>query len=222
MKRIAICLALSTLPSCGGEATDTSTAVATGSGESHENTGRDPQFGSRPDDNDEPTNAEAAAAVAGVVGAGDNFATTDSGPSRHGAVELHPGFMPDPVITEGTAGGTLHARTLSPDCTGWVDEVPNHVLVTTGAMAELRVIAHAAEDITLVIRRPDGSFVCNDDAEGTRGTDPMVRAEMPSGEHQIWVGANRAEEQPVYRLGFSELPNVVPSSLIVELPPARR
>ena len=54
MKRIAICLALSTLPSCGGEATDTSTAVATGSGESHENSGSDPQFGSHVDENDEP------------------------------------------------------------------------------------------------------------------------------------------------------------------------
>ncbi len=69
--------------------------------------------------------------------------------------------------------------------------------------------------------RPDGSFVCNDDAEGTRGTDPMVRAEMPSGEHQIWVGANREGEHPSYRLGFSELPNVMPASLIIEPPPAQ-
>jgi hypothetical protein len=174
------------------------------------------------DENEEPTNAEAAAAVAGAVAAEANFATTDSGPSRHGALELHPGFMPDPVITEGLAGGELHARTLSENCTGWVDAVPNHVLVTTGAMAELRVFAHAVEDITLVIRRPDGSFVCNDDAEGVRGTDPMVRAEMPSGEHQIWVGANRQEEHPSYRLGFSELPNVMPASLIIEPTPEPR
>lgn len=222
MKRIAICLALSTLPSCGGEATDTSAAVAAGSGESHENSGADPQEGSHADENDEPTNAEAAAAVAGEAAAEADFATTDSGPSRHGALELHPGFMPDPVITEGLAGGTQHARTLNESCTGWVEDVPNHVLVTTGAMAELRVVAHAEEDITLVIRRPDGSFVCNDDAEGTRGTDPMVRAEMPSGEHQIWVGANREGEHPSYRLGFSELPNVMPASLIVEPPPAQR
>ena len=61
MKRIAICLALSTLPSCGGEATDTSAAVAAGSGESHENTGDDLQEGSHVDENDEPTNAEAVA-----------------------------------------------------------------------------------------------------------------------------------------------------------------
>ena len=222
MKRIAICLALSTLPSCGGDATDTSTAVATGSGESHEHADFDPQVGSHLDENDEPTNAEAAAAVAGVTAEGADFATTDSGPARHGSVELHPGFMPDPVITEGLAGGNVHARTMNPACTGWVEEVPNHVLVTTGAMAELRVVAHSEEDVTLVVRRPDGSFVCNDDAEGTRGTDPMVRAEMPSGEHQIWVGANREGEHPSYRLGFSELPNVMPSNLIVETPPSRR
>ena len=162
------------------------------------------------------------AAVAGVVDDSANFATTDSGPSRFGALELHPGFMPDPVTTEGLAGGAVHARAMDAACTGWVDEVPNHVLVTTGAMAELRVLAHSTDDITLVIRRPDGSFVCNDDAEGTRGTDPMVRAEMPSGEHQIWVGANREGESPSYRLGFSELPNVVPASLIVEAPAPRR
>mgnify|MGYP000216888359 FL=1 len=176
MKRIAICLALSTLPSCGGEATDTSAAVAAGSGESHENTGDDLQEGSHVDENDEPTNAEAAAAVAGERAGESDFATTDSGPSRHGAIELHPGFMPDPVILEGLAGGTLHARTLNETCGGWVDEVPNHVLVTTGAMAELRMFAHAEEDITLVIRRPDGSFVCNDDAEGTRGGAQVGRA----------------------------------------------
>ncbi len=216
MKRIAICLALSTLPSCGGDAAETTAVAAAGSGESHQDVLADPQTGSLLD---EPTSAEAAAAV-GIDGAdnADGHATTDSGPSRHGAVELHPGFMPDPVTTQGEAGGTIHASTLHRDCTGWIEEVPNHVLVTTGAMAELRVLAHSEEDITIVMRTPDGSYICNDDAPGVRGTDPMVRTELPSGEHEIWVGAHREGEHPGYRLGFSELPNVMPANLIVERP----
>ena len=59
-----------------------------------------------------------------------------------------------------------------------------------GVSDELRVffIANTADDATLLINLPDGSWVCNDDADGT--IDPMVALRNPSqGQYDIWVGS---------------------------------
>ena len=66
-------------------------------------------------------------------------------------------------------------------------------------------------DITLVVQRPDGTYLCNDDSDGL---NPMVEGPFAAGAYQIFVGAYSAEAAGAsYRLGISELPTTTPTSL---------
>ncbi|MEM9070307.1 MAG: hypothetical protein AAGE52_17500 [Myxococcota bacterium] len=144
--------------------------------------------------------APAAAAAAAPAAGGSNF----------GTVTLNPGFVPDPHTATGNSGGSTDAATLNADCVGFVSDTPDHLLVTTGAFSSLRVMAHAEQDITLVIQKPDGTYACNDDHDGT---NPLVEGAMAPGTYKIWVGSYEAGATSSYKLGFSELSSVTPSSL---------
>lgn len=124
-------------------------------------------------------------------------------PSRFGVVHLHAGFNPDPRVIAGTALGEVPARSIHRRCTGWVGEIPDYVLAADTAFLRLHVLGRSREDVSLVVRKPDGSVVCNDDRNGTR--DPMVRSDFPIGSTQIWVGVPREGATALYRIGFSEV-----------------
>lgn len=130
--------------------------------------------------------------------------------SNFGTVSLEPGFVPDPKVVSGTSGGDIDASTLNAACTGWVTETPDHILATSGDFSSLRVMAHSAGDITLVVQKPDGTYACDDDTEGT---DPVVEAAMQQGNYKIWIGSYEQGANAQYQLGFSELPSVMPSGL---------
>ncbi len=125
-------------------------------------------------------------------------------------VSLMPGFMPDPHIVSGVAGGPIQAGSLSAGCNGWVSAAPSHTLTSTVPFGDLRIFARSATDTTLIVQRADGSFICNDDAEGL---DPMVTGPLPAGTTRIWVGSYMQSSQAQYRLGFSELSSQGPSQL---------
>ena len=123
---------------------------------------------------------------------------------------LDNGFVPDPHVIEGTAVGTRDAGEIAQGCTGFVSTEPDATLEARGTFAELRILAHSAEDITLVVEPAEGPHVCADDTEGT---DPVITAQFGPGIHRIWIGT-RAPAQPVaYRLGVSELADVTAASL---------
>ena len=130
--------------------------------------------------------------------------------SNFGTVALEAGFVPDPHVVNGTSGGGVDAATLSPGCSGWVSSTPDHVLDARSAFAPLRILAHSTGDVTLVVQKPDGSYVCNDDAEGT---DPVIEAQLSAGAHRIWVGSYEQGASAQYRLGFSELGSTRAASL---------
>ncbi|HJL49370.1 MAG TPA: hypothetical protein RMG45_26165, partial [Polyangiaceae bacterium LLY-WYZ-15_(1-7)] len=65
-------------------------------------------------------------------------------------------------------------------------------------------------DTTLVVRKPDGTFVCDDDSEGM---NPMVTGSFPPGQYRVWVGSYQQGQNAAYRLGFSELSSVTPNSI---------
>jgi len=125
-------------------------------------------------------------------------------------VRLAPGFMPDPHVVQGSAGGARDASTLDPSCAGWVGAQPNHIFEATGSFPDLRVMAHSPADTTLVIQAPDGSYLCNDDAEGL---NPMIAQGFGAGFYRIYVGTYDRGGSSSYRLGFSELSSVTPASL---------
>jgi len=147
----------------------------------------------------------AAQAQAQAVGAQGG-----AGGSNFGTVSLNPGFVPDPHVVTGTSGGGTDASTLNNACAGWVSGTPDHLFVSGGNFTALRLLAHATDDITLVVQKPDGTYVCNDDTEGL---DPIVAAPFPPGTYKIWVGSYQQGTNTQYRLGFTELGGTTAASL---------
>lgn len=134
------------------------------------------------------------------------------GSSGGDAISLSPGFTPDPTTATGTAGGPQSASELSSSCNGGnIANNPNHTLTAGGTFPNLRIMARSDGDTTIVVRKPDGSYECNDDSDGL---NPMVTlTNAPAGEYRIWVGTFQDDASPSYTLGISELPTTTPSSL---------
>lgn len=153
-----------------------------------------------------------APAGAPTTATGPGLTPTPAGTSNFGTVSLRAGFTPDPTVAEGTSGGSINASTLAPGCAGWISNTPDHLLNATTAFAYLRVMARSTEDTTLVIQRPDNTFVCNDDGLGQE-LNPLVSAPFPAGTYKIWVGSYNQGANSRYHLGFSELSTVNTSNL---------
>ena len=124
-------------------------------------------------------------------------------PSRFGSVPLHAGFSPDPRIVAGDALGEVLARSIHRKCRGWISSTPDYLLDADTAFFQLYVLGRSRSDVSLVVRKPDGSVLCNDNRQGT--TDPMIRSDFPIGTTQIWVGVKGEGDTAPYRLGFSEV-----------------
>ena len=123
--------------------------------------------------------------------------------SRFGVVPLHAGFSPDPRIVSGEAIGEVRARSLHRRCKGWISESPDYLLKTDTAFFNLHVLARSRSDTLLVVRKPDGSVLCNDNRNKTK--DPMLRSHFPIGTTQVWIGVHEEGATAQYRLGFSEV-----------------
>jgi hypothetical protein len=134
-----------------------------------------------------------------------------AGGSNFGTVTLTSGFTPDPHVAQGTSGGSIDASTVNAACNGWISSTPDHLLAAGTPFGNLRVMTHSESDTTLVIQKPDGSYACNDD---TDGLNPLVViANAPAGTYKIWIGSYAQGENASYKLGFSELDSVTPTTL---------
>jgi hypothetical protein len=127
----------------------------------------------------------------------------DGSPSRFGEVPLHAGFSPDPRVVAGEARGEIEARSIHRKCRGWISEVPDYLLTSSSAFFKLYVLGRSRADVSLVVRKPDGTVLCNDDRRGSQ--DPVVRSSFSIGTSQIWVGVKEEGTTARYRLGFSEV-----------------
>ena len=127
----------------------------------------------------------------------------DHSPSQFGLVPLHAGFSPDPRVVAGEARGEVPAKSVHRKCRGWIAETPDYLLDADTAFLQLYVLGRSRSDVLLVVRKPDGSVLCNDNRPGTK--DPMIRAAFPIGSTQVWVGVKNEGERARYRLGFSEV-----------------
>lgn len=152
----------------------------------------------------------------GTTGTGTTGTTGTSGlgpTTGGGQFTLGPGFVPDPQTASGLAGGPVTANTMNPECRGYIASQPNHILNATGQFMNLRILAASSADLTLVVQRADGSFVCNDDSPGG-GLQPEINGIFGPGQHRIWVGTySTAAGTPPYTLGLTELPTLTHASL---------
>lgn len=133
------------------------------------------------------------------------------GEASFGTVELAPGFMPDPHVAQGRSGGTVDASTLGEGCQGWISPRPDHLFVAREAFEQLHVLVRSPVDTTLVLRRPDGTYACDDDAGGER--NPTLVVDLPAGTYPVWIGSYEKGEEAPYRLGFSGRAGATPDTL---------
>lgn len=107
-----------------------------------------------------------------------------------GELRLRAEFEPDPQeVSVGAGGSTLLTGELGVDCIGHVNaSQPDVAFEYRAGGMSLHVYAEADDDITLIMRMPDGSWQCNDDAPG-RGLNPALSFTAPqSGRYALWVG----------------------------------
>lgn len=142
-------------------------------------------------------------------------------PPAFGQLNLRRGFMPDPQIVSGTAGGPVSASQVNSACRGYITARPTHVIHSpTGFQNLLRLIVNSRIDTTLVVMLPNGQIVCDDD--GGDGLNPLVSFSTPPGPIRVWVGSYSGQTG-TYSLGVSELTSVSTSSVplpgVVVTPP---
>ena len=101
-------------------------------------------------------------------------------------------LRPDPAVLEGAAGGTIRAQDAADSsCRGYVQYVPDHVVVVAGRASYLRLYIESGEDTTMVIRTPDGRWLCDDDHGGN--LQPMLeQASWTPGTYLVWIGTYSA------------------------------
>ena len=112
-----------------------------------------------------------------------------TGPASYGDVTLDERFLPDPYEFSLMAGGGIDLDVGSCNY-GYVAESPDvNFHYNTSGGADLYVYASGADDTTLLLNRPDGSWVCDDDDLGDGNRSPLlVIPAAAGGLYNIWVG----------------------------------
>lgn len=112
------------------------------------------------------------------------------------------GFVPDPRIDEGQAGGPIRVSLLGGGCRGRTEAQPNHVLELRTDFDYLRVELEGADgETSLVIRTPTGEYLCSAPDDGPARIE---RDAWPAGRYRIWVGSRARDATPDYRIVYSE------------------
>lgn len=107
-----------------------------------------------------------------------------------GVIQLTSGFNPDPQSLNVRAGGSESINLSGQSCAGYISESPDVVVeysLASGSGYDLTVSAASDTDVSLVVRTPDGQYLCDDDSAG--GTNPMLT--IPSattGRYRVWAG----------------------------------
>jgi hypothetical protein len=108
----------------------------------------------------------------------------------YGEITLDTSFGREAHIQEVTSGGEVNASYLGGECSGFASDSPDFRLDWQGSASRLSIGFIAddpSKDATIIINTPDGSWICNDDAEGL---NPVAVIENPAkGQYDIWIGS---------------------------------
>jgi hypothetical protein len=97
----------------------------------------------------------------------------------------------DDVTVEVTADGDLPVPELLTNdalCSGLVSLAPSYALDWSGETETLSLLVEADGDATLLVRTPDGSLLCSDDASADTLNPLVVISEPAEGRYLVWVG----------------------------------
>ncbi len=122
-----------------------------------------------------------------------------------GQVRLTSGFAPDPHAVTVSAGGTIESTSANESCSaGYITARPQFSLRYRAGDLPLFISATSEEDSTLVVRTPNGEWLCDDDSGGS--LNPLVSITDPrSGRYQIWVGRFGSQDLAPAVLQISEI-----------------
>jgi hypothetical protein len=135
------------------------------------------------------------------------------------AINLAPGFAPDPTTVSVIAGGPVSGSTMGA-ADGWCAgnyPAAAQITLTTGAIAGLRIVGRSDQDTTLAIRLADGRVFCNDDGGGYPNPAldaSIVTGGIPAGTHQVYVGSFGSSGQGApATIGFTVNAGLMPAPL---------
>ncbi len=128
--------------------------------------------------------------IAGLLlcAAGPAFAQNFDGPPAYGDVNWSPGDRPTGVVV--LAAGAMPAYWMDGGCSGYISPAPSARLLL-GEAGDVSIAAGSDEDLTLVVRGPDGEVTCNDDGAGDFNPG-IALTDAPAGAYEIWVGTYAA------------------------------
>ena len=136
-----------------------------------------------------------------------------AGEPRYGAFAFAPGFTPAPFVLDVVSGGDIAVKplALADNCLGYAATAPDVVVDIAGRFERLTILVASAEDTTLIVNLPNGSWSCNDD---TNGLNPAVvyHGAQP-GLYQIWIGSYAPDTYDEAQLYISETgPEALPTT----------
>ncbi len=118
------------------------------------------------------------------------------------AVNLQAGFILDPYLIPVVGHVDQAAASLQAGCNGFVGAEPNAVVNWSGSAERLNLFVYSDDDAVLVVQKPDGTILCNDDA-GLNTVAPLVTiADPAAGAYKVYVGSAK-KDAPA--LGFLAL-----------------
>lgn len=176
---------------------------------------------------DAPIQAPMLAEVIGAVTSAETLdalepfeATLDpAAEATFGSVELAPGFAPSPFTTDLLSGGFINVAQLGigSGCVGYAASTPDFSLNVTGQMAQLDIAFTSSDgsDTTLIVALPNGTYACNDDAEGVNPAVTLTN--VAPGQIDLWVGSYSVDAMHGGTLAVSESV----SSGVTPLPPTK-
>jgi hypothetical protein len=151
----------------------------------------------------------AALLLATAALAQDNSSPPSPGaPTALVAVSPPADFSLDPFFVSLQAGGHVDAAILDKACSGFVPTMPSVAFDYQGKGDQLRAFFYSDGDPVLVLQKPDGSFLCNDNTN-PQLLDPTVTVAAPAkGRYNIWVGSRRENDLIPGVIVFTQKPAV--------------
>ncbi len=121
------------------------------------------------------------------------------------------------VTKEITANGALPAPELQTGdtlCGGLVTVTPDYAFDWSGDAKTLTLCVEANGDTTLLVKAPDGSFLCADDADSSRNLNPSLAISEPAaGRYLVWVGRVDPSKPVAGKLTLTEAAGAKPKAL---------
>ena len=99
-------------------------------------------------------------------------------------------------------------------CGGLITVAPSYAFDWSGQAKAVGVMVEGDGDATVIVRTPDGKFVCADDSAGSANLNPLVILNNPAaGRYLVWVGRTNPTKPVTGRLTVASTAGLKPAVL---------